>query len=94
MATELIGPNPDEMKEGETYKVVKEGDKLALRKTKERLQERHITTIAGPQAEAIIQSVSIGKATIWRNKSVQGLAVVELWQDYNPNEEVWAESDD
>lgn len=75
----LVGPCPSEMKEGDVFKVVKDGDKLKLERVKEK--KVHVTTIAGPQAEAILYALNWRLAQEWRDKSVPGLAVVELWQE-------------
>lgn len=74
-----LGPCPSEMKEGELYRVVKEGDKWRLQKVREK--KVHVTTIWGPQAEAILRALNWRLAQEWRDKSVPGCAAVELWQE-------------
>jgi hypothetical protein len=46
-----------------------------------------VPTIAGLQAEALL-SVLDGHVYSWRNKSVDGLAVAELWVDVTFAEEL------
>lgn len=81
MTTELIGPSPDEMIEGEMYKVVKNGNKLALRKVEESQKGEHFTTVAGPQAEAILKWQNCDKVKWIEDQSVPGCAMVEFWSD-------------
>ena len=44
---------------------------------------RHLTTIVGPQAECIRESLRNGLTTSWSDKSVDGLCVLELWIEDN-----------
>ena len=44
---------------------------------------RHLTTIVGPQAECIRESLRNGLETSWADKSVDGLCVLELWIEDN-----------
>lgn len=48
---------------------------------KPRNKEIHLTTIAGPQAEAILKVINGDHVHHWSDKSVEGLPVVELWMD-------------
>lgn len=42
----------------------------------------HVTTITGPQAEALLKVLeNPEKAWTYVNKSVPGVAIVEIWQD-------------
>lgn len=51
-------------------------------------KERHITTIAGPQAAAILEILDGHHMQCWRDKSVDGLPVAELWVDVTHSEEL------
>lgn len=43
--------------------------------------KNHVTTIAGPQAEALLHLIRGDKLWHIEDKSVPGLAVVEVWTD-------------
>lgn len=44
------------------------------------MTEKHLTTICGPQAEAILEWIKGGNGGDFKDKSVPGLTVVELWE--------------
>ena len=50
-------------------------------KTHRRSTKRHLTTLIGPQAEAILKMLDETGIAIWHDKSVPGAAVVELWTE-------------
>jgi|GEM_PF-4763168 len=90
MTIDLKGPEPEKMKPGELYRVVRIKDKtLRLEKVKDAEgikpgeREKHLTTIVGPQAEALLKANSTGT---WINRSVPGLTVLEFWAE-DPAEE-------
>jgi hypothetical protein len=51
---------------------------------------RHLTTIVGPQAECIRESLRNGLDHTWCDKTVDGLCVLELWID-KPSTDYWYE---
>lgn len=51
-------------------------------------KERHVTTIAGPQAEALLSVLDGHHVLSWTDKSVEGLTVAELWVDVTHAEEL------
>jgi hypothetical protein len=91
MTIDLKGPAPEKMKPGELYRVVRVKDKTyRLEKVQEAgIQpgegEKHLTTIVGPQAEALLKANSQGT---WINRSVPGLTVLEFW-GIDPEDEYW-----
>jgi hypothetical protein len=48
---------------------------------KHKFERKHVTTIAGPQAEAILASLDDRKAWTYIDKSVPGCPVVEIWSE-------------
>lgn len=50
-------------------------------------RERHITTIAGPQAAAILEIQDGHHVYSWRDKSVDRLSIIELWVNITHYEE-------
>lgn len=48
---------------------------------------RHVTTVAGPQAAALLNVLDGQHVMTWCNKSVDGLAVAELWVEITHAEE-------
>jgi len=44
-------------------------------------KERHVTTIAGPQAAAILSILGGTHVITHKNKRVEGLPIVEVWVD-------------
>ena len=45
----------------------------------------HITTITGPQADAIMNIVKRGPAFTFRDKSMPGVSVLEIYSNLDPN---------
>ena len=58
---------------------------------KPRKGEKHLTTVTGPQAEAIIRAANAGSYK-WIDRSVPGLSVIELWADVSS--EYWSEGEE
>jgi hypothetical protein len=49
--------------------------------TTQECKQRHVTTITGPQAEALLELQAQGLCSSWLDKSVPGMAIVEIWAD-------------
>jgi hypothetical protein len=56
--------------------------------TVDKHKERYITRIEGPQAAAILNAMDGQHMQCWRDKSVDGSPVAELWVDVTYGEEL------
>lgn len=45
------------------------------------MKTRHLTTITGPQAEALLNGLDENNCWTYVNKSVPGCPVVEVWSE-------------
>ena len=65
-------------------------DKKFEEQFKDNEKEYHITTLTGPQAQSIMDILKRGPAFTFKDKSMPGVSVLEVYSNLDPNKtEYW-----